>query len=174
MTYATIPGDCIDRVTSENGDRVLCERIENSKATAHGNVGTELAKPAAALSAAAAAVHFWNKRPKLLETRAEKRWPSGSARRFETHHRSGPSIGKPSAIQFSHGCDSSRWWRHRHEHTSKWWREKPSYWKSKNRFKQICIREDLAKENMVRHGERWTHWIMDIQNSVHHVDATFF
>ena len=27
MTYATIPGDCIDRVTSQNGDRVLLERL---------------------------------------------------------------------------------------------------------------------------------------------------
>ena len=28
MTHATIPGDCIDRVTSQNGDRVLFERLE--------------------------------------------------------------------------------------------------------------------------------------------------
>ena len=28
MTYATIPGDCIDRVTSQNGERVYFERLE--------------------------------------------------------------------------------------------------------------------------------------------------
>ena len=33
MTHATIPGDCIDRVTSQNGDRVLCERLETPRPT---------------------------------------------------------------------------------------------------------------------------------------------
>ena len=27
ITYTTVPGDCIDRVTSQNGDRVLFERL---------------------------------------------------------------------------------------------------------------------------------------------------
>ena len=27
MTYATIPGHCVDRVTSQNGDRVIFERL---------------------------------------------------------------------------------------------------------------------------------------------------
>ena len=31
MTYATIPGDCIDRVTSQNGERVDCERLETPR-----------------------------------------------------------------------------------------------------------------------------------------------
>ena len=31
MTYATIPGDCIDRVTSQDGDRVLFERLETPR-----------------------------------------------------------------------------------------------------------------------------------------------
>ena len=31
MTYATIPGDCIDRVTSQNGERVNFERLETPR-----------------------------------------------------------------------------------------------------------------------------------------------
>ena len=27
ITYVTVPGDCIDRVTSQNGDRVIFERL---------------------------------------------------------------------------------------------------------------------------------------------------
>ena len=31
MTYATIPGDCIDRLTSQNGERVDLERLETPR-----------------------------------------------------------------------------------------------------------------------------------------------
>ena len=31
MTYATKPGDCIDRVTSQNGDRVNFESLETPR-----------------------------------------------------------------------------------------------------------------------------------------------
>ena len=31
MTYATIPGDCIDRVTSQDGDRIVFERLETPR-----------------------------------------------------------------------------------------------------------------------------------------------
>ena len=31
MTYAAIPGDCMDRVTSQNGDRVNFERLETPR-----------------------------------------------------------------------------------------------------------------------------------------------
>ena len=31
MTHATIPGDCIDRVTSQDGDRVIFERLETPR-----------------------------------------------------------------------------------------------------------------------------------------------
>ena len=31
MTYATIPGDCMDRVTSQDGDRVILERLETPR-----------------------------------------------------------------------------------------------------------------------------------------------
>ena len=45
MTFATIPGDCIDRVTSDGGDRELFRTSCNSKATSQGNVEQELAMP---------------------------------------------------------------------------------------------------------------------------------
>ena len=47
MTYATISGDCIDRVTSQNGERVDFERLE-PKAGTKGDGEKEWAKPAAA------------------------------------------------------------------------------------------------------------------------------
>ena len=50
MAYATIPGDCIDRVTAQNGDRVLFERL----ATQGHLVEEHLANTAAATAAAAA------------------------------------------------------------------------------------------------------------------------
>ena len=31
ITYATIPGDCIDRMTSQNGERVIFERLETPR-----------------------------------------------------------------------------------------------------------------------------------------------
>ena len=31
ITFATVPGDCIDRVTSQNGDRVIFERFTTAK-----------------------------------------------------------------------------------------------------------------------------------------------
>ena len=31
MTYTTIPGDCIDRVTAQNGERVLFEKLETPR-----------------------------------------------------------------------------------------------------------------------------------------------
>ena len=31
MTYATIPGDCMDRVASQNGERLLFERLETPR-----------------------------------------------------------------------------------------------------------------------------------------------
>ena len=31
MAYATIPGDCIDRVTAQNGDRVIIERLATQR-----------------------------------------------------------------------------------------------------------------------------------------------
>ena len=54
MTYATTPGDCIDRVASDGGDRVLFRTTWNSKATAQGNIEHELAMPSAAF-------HFWHR-----------------------------------------------------------------------------------------------------------------
>ena len=31
MTYATIPGDCMDRAKSQNGERVILERLETPR-----------------------------------------------------------------------------------------------------------------------------------------------
>ena len=52
MTCATIPGNCIDRVISQNGERVNIVRRETPRPTPKVTVDKELAKPAAA------ALHF--------------------------------------------------------------------------------------------------------------------
>ena len=54
MTYATIPGDCIDCVTSQNGDRVLFERLETPRPTPE----VTLRQNWQSQRAAAAAFHF--------------------------------------------------------------------------------------------------------------------
>ena len=48
MTFASIPGDCIDRVTSQNGERVDFERLETPRPAPKVTWKKELAKPAAA------------------------------------------------------------------------------------------------------------------------------
>ena len=42
MTYFTIPGDCIDRVTPQDGDRVLFETACDTKTRTQGHVEAEL------------------------------------------------------------------------------------------------------------------------------------
>ena len=54
MTYATIPGDCIDCVTFQNGDRVLFERLETPRPTPE----VTLRQNWQSQRAAAAAFHF--------------------------------------------------------------------------------------------------------------------
>ena len=46
ITYGTTPGDCVDRVTSQNGARVIFKRLETPRPVPEGNVEKELAKPA--------------------------------------------------------------------------------------------------------------------------------
>ena len=48
MTHAAIPGDCIDRVTSQNGEQVHFESLETPRRAPLVDVENELAKPAAA------------------------------------------------------------------------------------------------------------------------------
>ena len=100
MTYASTPGDCIDRVASDGGDRVLLRTTWNSKATAQGNVEQELAMPAAAF-------HFWHRLTGLVETKAEKRGLTWSSRPFETHPWSGPSTRQLGAVCFYNGQEST-------------------------------------------------------------------
>ena len=58
VTYVTVPGDCIDRVTVQNGDRVLFERLATPMSAPKAHVEVELAKPAAAARAAARSSPF--------------------------------------------------------------------------------------------------------------------
>ena len=48
MFYVTIPGDCIDRVTARNGDRVLLERLATPRPLTQGHAEEQLAPAAAA------------------------------------------------------------------------------------------------------------------------------
>ena len=62
MTYFTIPGDCIDRVTAQNGESSTFRKACDTKARTQGHVEAELAKPEAAARAAAAAAHSTHRR----------------------------------------------------------------------------------------------------------------
>ena len=89
------------------------------------NWSEELAKPAAAAArTAAAAVHFQHRRNKTLETEGDLGKPGRSARRLETHHRSGSSTWKQDEVHFWNGCGySSRWQRSQHKCIPKRWSE---------------------------------------------------
>ena len=96
MTYVTIQGDCIDRVTAQNGDRVLFEGLRHQDphpSTRWRGIG----KPTAAAWAAAAAAHFTHRRTKSPETDDDLGKQCRSARWLETHRRSGPGTWKPEA-----------------------------------------------------------------------------
>ena len=82
ITYATVSADCTDRVTSQNGDRVIFERL------------------------AAAAACSRGRRYKHLETACNLGIQSRSARRYETRHGSGTSIQETGAREFWSG----RWY----------------------------------------------------------------
>ena len=100
------PCDCSKRRSSTF--RKACD----TKARTQGHVEEELAKPAAAAAwAAAAAAHFTHRRTKSLETEGDLGKQGRSARRLETHHRSGSSTWKQDAIHFSNGCGYSPRWQ---------------------------------------------------------------
>ena len=70
MAYATIPRDCIDRVTAENrGSSNFREACNTKSQRPKVKVEEELAKPATAARTAAAAAHFQHRRNKTLETK---------------------------------------------------------------------------------------------------------
>ena len=69
MAYATIPGDCIDRVTAQNGHKVIFERLATPKPAP--KVTLKRIKPAAARTASAAA-HFQHRRHKTLEAEGDQ------------------------------------------------------------------------------------------------------
>ena len=105
MTCFTLPRDCIDCVTAYNGDRVLFERLCDTKARTQGHVEAELSKPAAAARAAAAAhfthrANFWKQRA-TWERKAEVQDNSKHFAEAEQVR------GNRQAIHFSNGCGYS-------------------------------------------------------------------
>ena len=151
MTHATIHGDCIDRVTSQIGDRVLFERLDTPrpapKVTLKQNWQSQRA-----------AFHFWHRRTLLLEAGLKKGRPGWSTRRYGPLHRSQPSPQETGAYHLEHGCGYlCRWQRSQHTCTLE---ERSCERKitetntiAIERVKigsnKICIREDLAKEHMM-------------------------
>ena len=87
MANATIPGHCIDRVTAQNGDRVIVERLATPRPASEDTLKRNWAKAAAAARTAAAAAHFRHRRNETLETEGDLGKLGRSARRLETHHR---------------------------------------------------------------------------------------
>ena len=103
ITYATVPGDCIDRVTSQNGDRVIFERL-----------ATPRAAPKVTLKSNWRTQHQQQQQQPqqpILEDDVPSIWkqrdylgkPSRSARRYETRHGSGTSNRETGASHFSNG-----------------------------------------------------------------------
>ena len=119
-TYATIPRDEIDRVTSQNGDRVNFERLETPRPTPKETL-KNWAKPA---------------------TPRKWIWPTGNWCRQLQIWDVGTHLGyKKSARIHSHGPEL---WK------KKVRGEYNSNWKIQNWFEQdLYSQRDLAKENMI-------------------------
>ena len=82
MTYATIPGDCIDRVTSQNGDRVNFKRLETPRPAPKVTLQKKIGRASSSIPLQAqtnSASGNWG----------QKRRPSWSTRRYGPVHRSG-------------------------------------------------------------------------------------
>ena len=96
MTYFTIRGDCIDRMTAQNGDRVLFERLATPrpapKVTLKRNWQSQQQQKQQPQQPISHTDVSSIRNLEMLFTRA---------RRLETHRRSRPSTGKPAAIHFS-------------------------------------------------------------------------
>ena len=100
ITYTTVPGDCIDRVLSQNGDRVIFERLATPRPAPKVTLKSNWQTAAAATTAAAAACsRGW--RSEHLETACYLGKPSRSARWYETRHGSGASNQETGAIPTS-------------------------------------------------------------------------
>ena len=89
MTYVTTPGDCIVRVTAQNGDRViferfLCDTEAAPKVTLKRNWKSQQQQQPISHTDV----------PSLWKQRGDLGKQSRSARRLEAHHRSGPSTRK--------------------------------------------------------------------------------
>ena len=133
----------IDRVTSQNGDRVLFERLETPRPTPK----VTLKQNWQSQRAAAAAFLFWHRRTKLLETGLKKGRPGWSTRRHGPLHRSRPSPQETGAYNFEQRCGySCRWQGSQHTCTLE---ERSCDW----RRNTWCLAKNRAKLS-----SRWVMW----------------
>ena len=94
ITYATVPGDCIDRVISQNGRSSIIREAGNTKASAQGYAQKQLA------CAAAAATHSQGRRKKATR----KRLRPGNAEQERETKRKTPPKWKKQLGTGSHQC----------------------------------------------------------------------
>ena len=138
MAYATIPGDCIDRVIAQNGDRVIFERL-----------ATPLKRPAAAARTAAAAARS-NRRNKLWKQRTI--WESQAEVQDDSKHITETDQAPGNRMQ-----SISKTFVDTHLGDKEVSTDAFSNNEANNQViervkigsNKICIREDLAKEKMV-------------------------
>ena len=84
MTCVTIPGDYIDRVTTQKRRSSTFRKACDTKARTRGHVEAELAKPAAAARTGRAAAHSHTDVPSFLKQRAT--WESKAEVQDESKH----------------------------------------------------------------------------------------
>ena len=151
MTYATIPGDCIDRVTSQDGDRVIFERLETPrlapKATLKKNWQSQQEQHSTS-----------NTDVPSLWKQGTKGEDQAGAQDVTDHSRSGPRHKETGAYHLEHGCgthfgikevstDALLKSEDVKEDTAE--TNTKAIERIKSGSNKICVREDLAKEKMM-------------------------
>ena len=98
ITYATVPGDCIDRVTSQNGDRVIFERLAKQHPRSRWRVIDKHSSNNSSRSSLLSRMTFQASGNSVLPRKAFQ-----SARRHERRHGSRASIQETGACHFWSG-----------------------------------------------------------------------
>ena len=148
MTHATIHGDCTDRVTSQNGERVDFERLETPRPVPKVTLKKNWQSQQQQHSSSCTDV------PSLVKTMAVKEHWSGAQDSSELSTGVRTCSGKLGQIASDTEIDTvlkrkmSTTWSHR---LNLWMKRRiPKWWKESKLVRtKICVRNDLAKKNMM-------------------------
>ena len=150
MTYATAPRDCIVRVTSQNGNPVIFERLATPRPAPKVMLKSNLANTAAATTAASRSSPTLDKDvPSIWKQRAT--WESRTGVRDDTEHATEVERASRKLVQDTYEAvgDSHLTEKALTDAFSNNEANTQEIERVKIGSNKICIREDLANEKMV-------------------------